>query len=106
MTLLTERCLGCVINIAYDRDISGEDDAALTCYHALVSRLTQTGYYPYRLGIQSMNQLEDGDSGYQTVLQTLKRELDPNQILAPERYVSMALNKLTPSAMPQKLELL
>lgn len=86
MTLLTERCLGCVISISYDREISGEDERAMTCYEELLSQLTQAGYYPYRLGIQSMSLMTKAEESYQTLLHKLKETLDPNQILAPGRY--------------------
>jgi 4-cresol dehydrogenase (hydroxylating) len=85
LTLLTERCLDCVIAITYDREAPGEDVRAAACYDELLRRLTQVGYYPYRLGIQSQGQLA-GDAGSTQLLQTLKASLDPNRILAPGRY--------------------
>jgi 4-cresol dehydrogenase (hydroxylating) len=58
----------------------------MNCYHELQRRLTAAGYYPYRLGIQSMNLL-DSDPARADFLSTLKRALDPNNIIAPGRYV-------------------
>ena len=52
LTLLTERTIGCVISISYDRDLPGEDDKALACHDHLVKELNRDGYFPYRLGIQ------------------------------------------------------
>lgn len=86
MTLLTERCLSSVISIVYDRDEPGEDQKAMTCYKALLERLTQAGYYPYRLGIQSMDLMAEGEENYPNLLKKLKESLDPNHILAPGRY--------------------
>lgn len=86
MTLLTERCIGCVITIAYDRAIVGEDEKAMACYRELLDRLTESGYYPYRVGIQSMDISAKAEVGYQNLLSTLKNALDPHQILAPGRY--------------------
>jgi 4-cresol dehydrogenase (hydroxylating) len=88
LTMLTERCLGCVITIAYDREIEGEDDNASNCYQELLQQLNQAGYYPYRLGIQSMAMLTAGEKSYQNLLSQLKQTLDPNQILAPGRYIT------------------
>ena len=85
LTLLTERTIGCVISISYDREIPGEDDAAMRCYEELLAALNSKGYYPYRLGIQCMDQME-GAAGYNKLLRTLKDALDPNGILSPGRY--------------------
>jgi 4-cresol dehydrogenase (hydroxylating) len=87
LTMITERAMACVISIAYDRDVAGEDDKAMQCYHELQRRLTERGYYAYRLGIQSMDML-NGDPARSTFLRTLKRSLDPNNVLAPGRYLT------------------
>lgn len=96
MTILTERCLGCVIAIAFDREVPGEDERALNCYYDLSKQLNQAGYYPYRLGIQSMNTLEAGEDSYHNLLSRLKQALDPNNVLAPGRYIK-PLNKVESS---------
>lgn len=87
MTLLTERCLGCIITISYDREVEGEDERALSCYKALTDKLSQSGYYPYRLGIQGMDLLSKSQAQYQQFLNQIKETLDPKQILAPGRYL-------------------
>lgn len=85
LTLLTERTVGCVVSIIYDRDVPGEDERAQTCHEELLKRLVASGYYPYRLGIQSMAVMQHaGPFGH--FLQRLKKELDPEHILAPGRY--------------------
>ncbi|WP_013323702.1 FAD-binding oxidoreductase [Gloeothece verrucosa] len=88
MTMLTERCLSCVISITYDREVAGEDQQALKCYQDLNEKLSGAGYYPYRLGIKSMQILEQAEKNYQNLLKNLKKSLDPNDILAPGRYSS------------------
>ncbi|MEO0853496.1 MAG: FAD-binding oxidoreductase, partial [Cyanobacteria bacterium J06648_11] len=85
ITLLTERCLSCITTIAYDREIPGEDERAMACYETLLARFAAAGYYPYRLGIQSMGALGSSES-YQHLLRSLKSTLDPNNILSPGRY--------------------
>jgi 4-cresol dehydrogenase (hydroxylating) len=85
ITLITERSVACVITIAYDRSVAGEDDKAMTCYQELLGRLWSAGYYSYRLGIQSMQEMS-GNNGFNRVLQSLKGALDPNGILSPGRY--------------------
>ncbi len=86
ITMLTERCLSCVITISYDREIAGEDQRAMECYKNLLEKLTQAGYYPYRLGIHSMESFAEEEDSYKRLLGKIKSTLDPNHILAPGRY--------------------
>jgi len=86
LNALTERCVYGVVGIAYDRDEPGEDDRALRCHDELLAQLTAAGYYPARLGLQSMDAVQ-GEDTYARLLRTLKDALDPNHILAPGRYV-------------------
>ncbi len=87
LTLLTERCLSCIVTIAYDRHISGEDEKAMNCYKDLLEQLTDSGYYPYRLGIHSMEMLTSAETSYQELLDNIKQALDSKGILAPGRYL-------------------
>jgi 4-cresol dehydrogenase (hydroxylating) len=89
-TLLTERSLACVISIAWDREVPGEDDRAMACYFSLRRKLEAEGYYSYRLGIADMDREGDGSpyaAGYTNLLWSIGQALDPNGILAPGRYV-------------------
>ncbi len=88
MTLLTERCIGCVVSIVFDRNVAGEDKKAINCCDELYEKLTGAGYYPYRAGIQSMDKIDRGEGSYRELLQKLKGAIDPNSILAPGRYQS------------------
>jgi 4-cresol dehydrogenase (hydroxylating) len=85
ITLITERALACIVTIAYDRTIAGEDEKAMLCYRELLSRLSGSGYQSYRLGIQSMDEMS-GDNGYNRLLRQFKQAVDPNAILSPGRY--------------------
>lgn len=85
LTMLTPRAVYAVISITYDRDVPGEDERALSCYGELARQCLAAGYIPYRLGIQSMQEI-CGASDAAALLSRLKRLLDPNCILAPGRY--------------------
>ena len=85
LTLITERALICVISITFDRDQPGEDERALSCYEQLRQELTEKGYIPYRLGIQSMVGLRTGGA-YERFVEGIKHLADPAGILAPGRY--------------------
>ena len=85
--MITERSLACVVSIAFDRELAGEDVRALDCYHHLMERLAANGYYSYRLGLASMARGERPDA-YSDLLRELKNTVDPAGILAPGRYVA------------------
>jgi 4-cresol dehydrogenase (hydroxylating) len=86
LTMITERSLACVISITYDRHVPGEDEKASACYRELLRRLSAAGFYCYRMTSQSSAGLQSSP-GYDGVLRSLKRSLDPNHILAPGRYL-------------------
>jgi 4-cresol dehydrogenase (hydroxylating) len=85
ITLNSERSIICVISLTYDRDLEGEDERAERCYLELEAALAARGYFPYRLGIQSMN-LMNASGAYGALLSAIKKFVDPEGILAPGRY--------------------
>jgi 4-cresol dehydrogenase (hydroxylating) len=86
LTLITERTLACIISLAYDRAVPGEDERAAACYHALLRALAKNGYHSYRLSIASMYAMHGADS-YTALLQRMKQSFDPNDVLSPGRYI-------------------
>jgi 4-cresol dehydrogenase (hydroxylating) flavoprotein subunit len=85
ITLITDRALICVISITYDRETPGEDRRAMACYTELSTLLSAKGYIPYRLGIQSMGEM-NASGAYAKFLEGIKRVADPAGILSPGRY--------------------
>ena len=85
-TLLTERAIACVVSITYDRARPGEDARAMDCYLELQSELEREGYYSYRLATPALP-APCADTAYGRLLQGIRTALDPNDILAPGRYV-------------------
>jgi 4-cresol dehydrogenase (hydroxylating) len=85
LTMITGRALACIISLAYDREIAGEDDRAMACYRDLVAVLAGHGYYSYRMPVGMMSGMEGG--AYCDLLEGIKKALDPQGILAPGRYV-------------------
>jgi len=85
LSMVSERTLACVVSIGYDRDEPDEDEKAMTCYKDLLARLAASGYHSYRLTTRSMDALA-GDNGYNRLLASIKRCVDPKNILAPGRY--------------------
>jgi len=87
MTLRTERAIDNIISITYDRDRPGEDARAMTCHDELIGTLMDAGFYPYRLGVHSMEHAATRrDGAARALMRQLKASLDPAGILAPGRY--------------------
>jgi len=90
ITLNTDRSIICVIALTYDREVPGEDERAADCCGELEAELSAKGYPPYRLGIQSMNQL-NGGGAHGRLLAAIKKYVDPENILAPGRYAALGV---------------
>ncbi|WP_198265179.1 FAD-binding oxidoreductase [sulfur-oxidizing endosymbiont of Gigantopelta aegis] len=88
ITLITERTMDCVVALSYDREIEGEDRRAQQCHDELFKQLTDAGYYPYRLGIHSMQGLPEPEADYQQFIASIKQAIDANGILSPGHYDS------------------
>ncbi len=86
-TLLNERAMVAVMNIAYDHADASQGVRAKACYQEVVSALMNAGYPPYRASIGGMPMLwQEGDAFWETA-RKIKQALDPQGILAPGRYV-------------------
>ena len=103
LTMISERALACVISIAFDREVPGEDDKAMACYHDLRHRLGNAGYYPYRLGIASMEAGRQ-PGAYTDLLSAFKHVVDPRGILAPGRYVGQETREGPEDPIPVRRE--
>jgi 4-cresol dehydrogenase (hydroxylating) len=84
VTLITGRAFMCVVSIAYDRDIPGEDERAMACYNEVANRMLPR-YEFYRLGVHSMRDFRAAPATVD-VLSRIKDVLDPAHLLAPGRY--------------------
>ena len=85
VTLITPRTASCVASLNYDREVAGEDERARACYEEIVRQCNAAGYYPYRLGVQSMG-MGSESSPFGDFVDKLKTAVDPGRILAPGRY--------------------
>ncbi len=82
----SERCVYMFPSLVYDRNIRGEDVRAMACHDAIFNSLLAKGYYPYRLGVQSMFSLPPSNNSYDRLAGKIKQLLDPENILSPGRY--------------------
>lgn len=86
-TMLNERAMVAVTNIAFDTRDHEERDRAQACYKALSQALQDAGYYPYRTGPSGYAHLRPEGDRYWELLSQLKTTLDPHATISPGRYV-------------------
>ena len=91
-TMLTERALCCVSNIAYDRRDELEVTRAKICCDEVYGALINAGYIPYRSGGPGFAKLTQNPSVFWDFAGELKDAIDPNQILSPGRYIPKKQN--------------
>jgi 4-cresol dehydrogenase (hydroxylating) len=85
-SMITERALGGVLTVAYDKESAQESADAQACYQALFDALMAAGYLPYRVGLQSMAALDPAGDGFWRTVRRIKAALDPHDLIAPGRY--------------------
>lgn len=85
-SMINERSLGGVITVAYDKDDEQEVARAKACYKAVFDLCMEAGYVPYRVGNQSMAQLDPHSDVFWATVRQLKAALDPDGLISPGRY--------------------
>lgn len=85
-TTVTHRAFDCTLPILYNKEDSEETERASQCYNAVLRACMKEGYIPYRFGIQSMKDITEQEDNYWSVVQRIKKALDPKGILSPGRY--------------------
>ncbi|GAB3452717.1 FAD-binding oxidoreductase [Massilia terrae] len=85
-SMITERALGGVLTVAYDKEDPDELARAQACYREVFARMMEAGYIPYRVGNHSMRELDPGDDVFWKTVATIKTALDPAGVIAPGRY--------------------
>ncbi|GGY34113.1 FAD-binding oxidoreductase [Pseudoduganella albidiflava] len=85
-SMINERALGGVLTVAYDAEDPAEVERARRCYRQVFETMMSAGYIPYRVGLQSMADLDNGDDAYWRMIGRIKAALDPANVIAPGRY--------------------
>ncbi|MFO7973097.1 MAG: FAD-binding oxidoreductase [Candidatus Hydrogenedentota bacterium] len=86
-TLLNERSMIGILNVAFDKSVAEEVARAMACYDAAMEALIQEGYVPYRTGLRGMDKIRHKEDVFWQVAQEIKHALDPQDIIARGRYV-------------------
>ncbi len=90
LTSLSNRCFLSSVPLLFDR--AGEEaiERARKCYIALIQAGQEIGCMPYRATVDSMECFIQPDAPYWQIVSALKRELDPEGLMAPGRYTPSA----------------
>lgn len=86
-TLLNERAMIGIMNVAFDKSVPEEVSRAMACYDEAMEALIREGYVPYRTGLRGMDKIRDGDDVFWQVARQIKQALDPRDVIARGRYV-------------------
>ncbi len=84
--IVDSRTIWCVIDVLFDRSDPKRVQAGLDCIEEWYNTFNKQGLYVQRVGIQSMHQVVDPSDPFWQTVKDLKSVLDPNGIIAPERY--------------------
>ena len=85
-TMITERAMVCVTNLAFHQRDEQERTRAAACHSELNTALRARGYHPYRTGSDSFAKLAAGSSVFWDVVSEVKGALDPQNTISPGRY--------------------
>jgi 4-cresol dehydrogenase (hydroxylating) flavoprotein subunit len=75
-----------LVGVFYDKNDAADADRALAWYRQAVDTYMRDGYPPYRATPMSMPGLLDQNPPARDFLATVKRALDPGNVIAPGRY--------------------
>jgi 4-cresol dehydrogenase (hydroxylating) flavoprotein subunit len=85
LTALSDRCFDSTVPLTFQHSNSDEVARANACHRDLFEAGKRQGFVPYRVGSGHMDLVVE-DSTFWSVVATLKRALDPNDVIAPGRY--------------------
>ncbi len=86
LNFMSDRAIAFTSAIIYDREVEGHDLKAMECYKEMLQTLLDAGYPPYRLGVQSMDDMISTSPEYVNFINKLKAAIDPNNIISPNHY--------------------
>ncbi len=86
-TMLTERAMVGILNVAFDKAEPEETARAMECYDRCMEALIEAGYIPYRTGLRGMAKVRGTDDVFWDVARRIKEALDPGDIVSRGRYI-------------------
>jgi len=85
-TTLSDKLFDSTVPLVFERDDPNAVAAAAACYKELLHTGRAKGWFPYRVGINTLPLLMDMQTDAKVFHDRLRRHLDPHDILAPGRY--------------------
>lgn len=85
-TSLNDRLFDSTVPLLFDRSKPEAVAAAAACYRELLDTGREHGWFPYRVGVNTMQALNDLQTDSKAFLARLGKDLDPHDILSPGRY--------------------
>ncbi len=87
-TSVSDKLFDSTVPLVFWRDKPDVASSANACYQELLAEGRARGWFPYRLGIEAMANLETISMGITNTFRLrLRREFDPHDLLSPGRYV-------------------
>ncbi|SDH91990.1 FAD-binding oxidoreductase [Nitrosomonas sp. Nm132] len=93
LTSESSHCFISTVPLLFDRSSNKAIERAQQCYSSLLEAGWKIGCVPYRVSIESMPFLIKPETPYWQIVKTLKRNLDPQDLIAPGRYAPRLNNK-------------
>jgi 4-cresol dehydrogenase (hydroxylating) len=87
LSSVNAHCFDSVVPLRFDRSDPGAAERALACYRELWEEGRRIGVVPYRAGIETLGLWRDPASVFWNLAATLKRAVDPEELIAPGRYL-------------------
>lgn len=88
LTAISERCFDSTVPILFDLNDEEEVSRARECHRLLLNLSKEMGIFPYRIDIDTMRkEYDQAEGSCFTMMQQIKKAIDPNNIIAPGRYI-------------------
>lgn len=85
-TSISDKIFDSTVPLIFDRSNSHAVAAATKCYEELLKEGRARGFFPYRVGVNTMKTLSELQSESLTFHARLRQGLDPHNLIAPGRY--------------------
>lgn len=84
---ISSLCFDCTIPIFFNKNDEQSAIKARRYFWALLTECQKAGFFPYRLDIEAQKKLITNDVPYWNTAISIKKALDPNNIMSPGRYL-------------------
>lgn len=85
-TSISDRLFDSTVPLLFERGRPSAVAAAQACYADLLQSGRERGWFPYRVGVNSMQLLASLQSDSKTFHARLRKDIDPHDLMAPGRY--------------------